>query len=168
MNSEHALEAIKLLRNRLPSNIHIGAGTVTTVKQVRLAAEMGATYIISPNTNTKIIRTTKELGLVSIPGAFTPTEIELAWKTGADMVKVFPINIVGHQYITQIRGPLNQIPLMPSGGITLDMAENLFKAGASAIGVGVHLLGKEYVDTINREGLQASARKLIQASSVSN
>ncbi|MGP4041111.1 bifunctional 4-hydroxy-2-oxoglutarate aldolase/2-dehydro-3-deoxy-phosphogluconate aldolase [Gracilibacillus sp. D59] len=167
MNSEHALESIRLLRNTLPEEVHIGAGTVTTVEQVKLAAEAGASYIISPNTNMDVIHKTKELQLVSIPGAFTPTEIESAWENGADMVKVFPINVVGHEYITQIRGPLDHIPLMPSGGITLDMAESLFKVGASAIGVGIHLLGKNYVDTINRDGLQASARKLIRASSSS-
>lgn len=166
MNSKDCLESIQLLKKELP-NAHIGAGTVTKVEEVDQAAKAGATYIISPNTNVKVIKRTKELGLLSIPGAFTPTEVETAWTVGADLVKVFPINVVGPKYIKQLQGPLDEILLMPSGGITIDITEKLFQAGATAVGVGVQILGEEFIQSMDSKALQRNALKLLKAANVS-
>lgn len=163
LNTPSALESIKLMKNRLGSEVHVGAGTVLTAEQVKEVADAGGTYIISPNMNEDVIKTTKQLGLYSIPGAFSPTEIVRAREFGADIVKVFPINVVGAEYIRQLRGPLGDIPFMATGGIKLDMVEDLFNAGADAMGVGVHLLGKEWVETKNWGELQASAKRFLSA-----
>jgi 2-dehydro-3-deoxyphosphogluconate aldolase/(4S)-4-hydroxy-2-oxoglutarate aldolase len=163
MNTAEAVSAIRQLHERLGNEAHIGAGTVTSVQQVEEAAEAGARYIISPNTNQAVIRRTKELGLLSIPGAFTASEVATAWETGADIVKIFPINVVGAEYIRQLRGPLDHIPYMPSGGITLDQVEGLFQAGSTAVGVGAQLLGKALIDAKDWEGLRASAGRFLAA-----
>lgn len=166
MNSDDALGTICLLKKELGPEAYIGAGTVLNVEQVELVAEAGASYVISPNVNVDVIHRTKQLGMLSIPGAFTATEIAVAWDAGADMVKVFPINVVGAEYLMQIRGPLDHIPYMPSGGITLDLVKPVFEAGAAAIGIGVHLLGKELVDAMDIEGLKKSAQQFIDASTI--
>jgi len=161
LNSPDAIESIKLLRTRLGSEVCIGAGTVLTAEQVKEVSEAGGTYIISPNLNEDVVKMTKKLGMYAIPGAFTPTEIVRAREVGADIVKVFPINAVGAEYIRQLRGPLDDIPIMSTGGIKLEMVEDLFKAGTDAIGMGVHLLGKEWVETKNWYELQVSANRFL-------
>ncbi|WP_186446146.1 bifunctional 4-hydroxy-2-oxoglutarate aldolase/2-dehydro-3-deoxy-phosphogluconate aldolase [Paenibacillus cremeus] len=163
LNTPGAMESIKLMKDRFGSEVSVGAGTVLTAEQVKEVADAGGAYIISPNMNEDVIKTTKQLGLYSIPGAFTPTEIVRACEVGADMVKVFPINVVGAEYIRQLRGPLEDIPFMATGGVKLDMVEGLFKAGTDAIGLGVHLLGKEWVETKNWDELQASAKRFLRA-----
>jgi 2-dehydro-3-deoxyphosphogluconate aldolase/(4S)-4-hydroxy-2-oxoglutarate aldolase len=166
MNTPNAIEAIGLLKEKLGQDVLIGAGTVMTVDQVEMVAKAGASYIISPNVNIDVIRKTKELGLVSIPGAFTPTEIMNAWDAGADMVKVFPINVVGAQYITQLKGPLDQIPFVPSGGIKLELVEELFQVGSAAVGIGVHLFGKELLESKNWDALRRKAEEFMKAAGI--
>lgn len=164
MNSPDTAVAIRLLDVELGSQALIGAGTVLTTEHVEAAADAGASYIISPNTDFEVIRRTKELGMVSVPGAFTPTEVRGAWEAGADIVKVFPINVVGAQYITQLKGPLDDIPLMPSGGITTELAEELSRAGVAALGVGVQMLGKDLIGARDWNTLRDRASELITAS----
>jgi 2-dehydro-3-deoxyphosphogluconate aldolase/(4S)-4-hydroxy-2-oxoglutarate aldolase len=166
MNTPNAIEAIRLLNAELGQEALIGAGTVLTADEVDMAANAGASYIISPNVNIEVIQRTKELGLISIPGAFTPTEIMNAREAGADMIKIFPINVVGAEYITQIKGPLDQIPFVPSGGIKFDLVEELFQAGSSAVGVGVHLFGKELLESKDWETLRSKAEEFRKAAGV--
>ncbi|MBD2870941.1 bifunctional 4-hydroxy-2-oxoglutarate aldolase/2-dehydro-3-deoxy-phosphogluconate aldolase [Paenibacillus arenilitoris] len=163
MNSPGAIDAIRLLAELAGDGVRIGAGTVLTAEQVREVSEAGGQFIISPNTNEEVIRTTKRLGLHSIPGAFTPTEIIHARECGADIVKVFPVNVVGPEYIKQLRGPLQDIPLMATGGVRLDMVEELFLSGVNAIGLGVHLLGDEFVASKDWRGLRRQAEKFLAA-----
>jgi len=163
LNTPGAIESIKRIKAIFGSEVQVGAGTVLTAEQVREVANAGGSYIISPNMNEDVIKTTKQLGLYSIPGAFTPTEIVRAREVGADIVKVFPINVVGAEYIRQLRGPLEDIPFMATGGIKLDMVEDLLKAGADAIGMGVQLLGNEWVKSKNWDELQASAKRFLSA-----
>jgi 2-dehydro-3-deoxyphosphogluconate aldolase/(4S)-4-hydroxy-2-oxoglutarate aldolase len=164
MNSPDTTRTIASLKTELGAEALIGAGTVTEASQVDMAADSGASYIISPNANLEVIRRTKERGLISIPGAFSPTEVQSAREAGADIVKIFPISIVGARYIAQIRGPLGDIPFMPSGGITLELAEELAQVGVAALGVGVHLLGKDLIESRNWNALQKKAIELVRAS----
>ncbi len=116
-----------------------GAGTVTSVDMVRQAHEAGAKYIISPNVDPAVIAETRALGMVSLPGAMTPTEVQLAYSLGADAVKLFPAGALGPDYIRALRAPLSQIPLMAVGGVSEENAAAWLQAGCVGIGVGGHL-----------------------------
>jgi 2-dehydro-3-deoxyphosphogluconate aldolase/(4S)-4-hydroxy-2-oxoglutarate aldolase len=165
MNTPNALKAIRLLRDQAGDGIHIGAGTVTKPEEVDQVQAAGATYIVSPNTNFKVIERTKQLGMFSIPGAFTPTEIMNAYEAGADIVKVFPIRNVGADYIRQLRGPIKDIPFMTTGGVTLELVRPLREAGADAVGVGIHYFGSggNPDDPAYRQSLTEQAKKFIDA-----
>ncbi len=132
---KESLEKINMLAN-CGLDINVGAGTVLTEKQVRQAYEAGAKYIISPDSKESVIKVTKELGLVSIPGALTPCEIAAAYDWGADIVKVFPINSLGLGYFKAIKAPLAHIPMAAVGGVNAENIADYFKAGAASVGVG--------------------------------
>jgi 2-dehydro-3-deoxyphosphogluconate aldolase / (4S)-4-hydroxy-2-oxoglutarate aldolase len=139
LNSPGALEAIRQLTDRMGDQLLIGAGTVLTAGEAEEAIAAGARFILSPSLDFEIIRTTRELGAVSIPGAFTATEILTAYKNGADIVKLFPAS-VGVHYFRDIRGPLPLIPLMPTGGVNLNNIWEFHAAGAVAFGIGSALV----------------------------
>ena len=134
-----------------------------TTEQVRAAKEAGAQYIISPSSDKKIIALTKELGMVSIPGAMTPTEIVGAWNEGADIVKLFPADDLGYHYIWNIRGPLPHIPLMATGGINPDTIPEFLSRGINAVGTGVSIVNREMLDNGDYAGIEALARQHVQA-----
>ena len=147
-SAENRLETAKTIRavkEALGDAVCVGAGTVMTEEQVRMAAEAGAEYMISPNVDADVIRETKRLGKLSIPGAMTPSEIAYAYKLGADIVKLFPANEVGLSYIKAIKAPLKHIPLMATGGVRPNTAADYLKAGSSALGVGGDLVNKEWI-----------------------
>ncbi len=121
----------------------IGAGTVLSREYLQSAIRAGAEYIISPNVEPDIIRQTVESGLVSIPGALTPTEICLAHEAGADFVKVFPVNTMPKRYIKDVRAPLSHIRLIAVGGVDEENFTDYLDMGASAVGVGSSILTKE-------------------------
>jgi 2-dehydro-3-deoxyphosphogluconate aldolase/(4S)-4-hydroxy-2-oxoglutarate aldolase len=135
MNSKDPLPSIAAIKETMGEKIVVGAGSVLDRHMAKAAIEAGARFIISPSLDIETIRVTKDLGAVSIPGAFTPTEIVTAFSNGADIVKVFPASI-GIQYFADLRGPLPHIPLMPTGGINLDNIGSFQKAGAVAFGIG--------------------------------
>src|SRR6266496_294412 len=138
-NSPNALSVVKELSLKMENKLVIGMGTVLDAATAEQAIEAGAKFIISPSYNDDIIQTTKQLGAVSIPGAFTPTEIVNAFNAGGDIIKVFPAasNV---NYIKEIRAPLPHIPLMPTGGVTLGNIKEFQKAGAVAFGIGSALV----------------------------
>lgn len=138
MNSDEPLVAIRRLTEAMGERMVIGAGTVLDTQAVEAAVEAGARFILSPVVDADVIKATKALGAVSIPGAFTPTEIYAAYKHGADIVKVFPAT--SPAYIRGIRGPFPQIPLLPSGGITPQNIKDFKQAGAAAFGIGSTLI----------------------------
>lgn len=164
MNSRGTEESIRLLHSELPSDTYIGAGTVLNAGQVERACDAGATYIISPNTNVEVISRTKELEMVSIPGAMTPTEVDLASRAGGDMIKVFPINVLGPAFIAQLKGPLDDIEFLACGGVQREMVKDLRNAGCRSVGIGVQLLGKGLVEEKKWETLGKRAKEFIQAS----
>lgn len=163
MNSPRPLEGIRALIEAFGDRAGIGAGTVTSVEQVESAADAGARYVVSPDTNPAVIRRTRELGLVSIPGALTPTEVLRARDAGAHMVKVFPIRSVGADYLRQLRGPIDDVRFVATGGVTLEMIPELMAAGASAVAMGLHLLQDGSADSDDVEVLKARAPLFRQA-----
>jgi len=147
-NREDTYAAINAISKKMGSNMCIGAGTVMNVEQVRKAVAAGAEFIISPNTDVEVINTTKNLGKVSIPGAFTPSEIANAYKCGADIVKLFPANMLGTPYIKSIKAPLSHIPLLATGGITPENITEYLNVGSTGVGVAGNLVNKTWI----REG----------------
>ena len=134
MNSEAPLRVIKTISDALGDKMIIGAGTVLDAESAKQAVAAGARFILSPIANSDIIKTAKDIGAVSIPGAFTPTEIYNAYKNGGDIIKVFPA--ISPSYIKDISGPLPQIKLLPTGGINLENILEYKKAGAAGFGIG--------------------------------
>jgi 2-dehydro-3-deoxyphosphogluconate aldolase/(4S)-4-hydroxy-2-oxoglutarate aldolase len=139
LNSPGALDLIRLVSETMGDRLLVGAGTVLTAAEAEMAIDAGARFILSPSLDIETIEVTKEWGAVSIPGAFTPTEMLMAWRSGADIVKVFPAS-VGASYFRDIRGPLPQIRLMPTGGVNLQNIREFRAAGAVAYGIGSALV----------------------------
>jgi len=139
LNSRDALNAIKDTHKEWGNKLLVGAGTVLTPDEAESAIAAGAKFILSPSLDLPTIQKTTELGALSIPGAFTATEIVTAWRNGAGMVKVFPAS-VGPSYFRDLRGPLPHIPLMPTGGVNLENIRQFQKAGAAAFGIGSALV----------------------------
>ena len=139
MNSPKPLAIIEELSKKMEEKMLIGAGTVLDAETARLAILAGAKFILSPTVNVETITMTKRYGAVSIPGAFTPTEILTAYEKGGDIIKVFP-GILGYSYIKEIQGPLPHIPLLPTGGIRIDNIQDYIKAGAAGFGIGTSLV----------------------------
>ena len=154
---------IKAIKAELGDQVCVGAGTVMTVEQVQMAAEAGAEYMISPNVDEEVIKETKRLGKVSIPGAMTPSEIASAYKMGADIVKLFPANEVGLSYIKAIKAPLRHIPLMATGGVRPVNAAEYLAAGSSALGVGGDLVNKEWVAAGEFDKIGAAAKAFVDS-----
>lgn len=141
----------------------VGAGTVLTAEDVLAARDHGAKYIISPNTDKAVIEKTKELDLVSVPGAMTPTECVNAVTWGADLVKLFPAASLGIGYFKAIRGPLNFIPFVPTGGITPENIDSYLKAGAAAFGIGGNLINASKINADDFDSLIESADAFVKA-----
>jgi len=123
----------KLLKNK---DILVGAGTVRTVKDVKKVEDVGASFIVSPDTNEDVIKATKKLKLVSMPGVSTPTEVAIAEESGADILKLFPATILGPAHLKMIREPFPNNRWCPTAGITLESIPKWFEAGADLVGLG--------------------------------
>lgn len=149
---------IKAMRRAFGNRIHIGVGTTLSVKEVQAAYDAGAEYVIAPDTNLAVIAETKRLGMASIPGAMTPTEICSAWDAGADIVKLFPADDMGLHYIQNLRGPLPHIPLMTTGGVNPVTIPQFLSAGASAVGTGATVLKKSLIEMEDYESIYKLAR----------
>lgn len=138
-------ESINAVFRNFGDEMKIGAGTVLTKEQVTAAKQAGAEYIISPNTDPEIIRFTKQNGLVSIPGAMTPTEIVSAHKEGADIVKLFPSSTLGFQYIKDILAPISNVKLCATGGVNEENSKKFLELGFAALGIGGRLCDKKCI-----------------------
>lgn len=138
-------DAIAAVSGRFAGSMRVGAGTVLTLEQLEMARDAGAQFIISPNADERIIRRTRAMGLLSVPGAFTATEIVQAREWGADIVKLFPAGRLGPDYLRDLRAPLPHIPLMAVGGVNEKNAAAFLAAGASGLGVGGSLVRGEWV-----------------------
>lgn len=131
--------AIRRMKCNAPADASIGVGTVMTVAQLEDAVSAGAAYAVSPHFDDAIMTAAKRLNIPMLPGAITPTEAVRAWQAGATCIKLFPGSLVGPDYVKALKGPLPQIPLMPTGGVSLDNMHEWFAAGVVAVGMGGNL-----------------------------
>ena len=144
MTVPNAIEVIAAVTKRFGDRVLVGAGTVTNAEEADSAADAGAAFIVSPCLVPEVIDAARRADVAVIPGALTPTEIHDACRRGADMVKVFPVQSVGGAaYLRALRGPFPDVPLVPTGGVTLDNVRELFDAGAAAVGVGSELVSRD-------------------------
>ena len=140
MTVPNALDVMREVRRELGERVLLGAGTVLDTETARAALLAGAQYIVAPALNVEVIRLCQRYDKLVMPGAFTPTEILTAWEAGADIVKVFPADVLGPAFLKALRAPLPQIRLMPTGGVDLGTAAAFLKAGACCLGVGSQLV----------------------------
>jgi len=162
MTTPGALRAIEEASGKL-NGVLMGAGTVLDAPTARQAILAGAQFLVTPTVEPDVIEMAHRYGVVVIPGAMTPTEILTAWEMGADMVKVFPANVLGPGYLKAVHGPLPQIPLVPTGGVTAETAGEFIRAGAAMVCAGGWLVDKQVVAEGRYEVLTARARELIAA-----
>ncbi len=161
MNTPGALEAIEKISQEFGDSVMVGAGTVLTMEEAQAAIAAGAAFLLSPAMLDKeILDLCREKGVISVPGAFSPTEIRQSFLDGADIVKVFPAARLGSKYFSDISAPLGKMPLMVVGGIGTGNIEEYFKAGASFAGIASGIFEKEDILSQNEEGLIASIRAM--------
>ena len=154
-------EAVRAIRRAMGDRMLVGTGTVTTPELVEMSAEAGALYIISPDTDAAVIRRTRELGLVSLPGAYTATEAKQAHMAGADFVKLFPCIDGAPAYLKALSAPLSHIRFLAVGGVNADNAADFLKAGAVGVGVGSSLVNKKWVEAGRFDLITEEAKKFI-------
>jgi 2-dehydro-3-deoxyphosphogluconate aldolase/(4S)-4-hydroxy-2-oxoglutarate aldolase len=156
-----AAEVIREARARLGDRILLGAGTVLDPETARIAFLAGAEFIVAPTVNLDVIRLCRRYDKLVMPGAFTPTEILTAWEAGADVVKVFPADVLGTGFFKAMRGPLQQVKLMPTGGVNLATAGKFLRAGAVCLGVGSELVDAQAVADRAYDQITDLARKFV-------
>lgn len=152
LNTAGATEMISKLRSEF-QDLNVGAGTVCNMEDYDRAVEAGAQFIVTPILDEAIIKTAVAQEIPIFPGAFSPTEIYKAWRLGASAVKIFPATQLGVQFIKDISAPLNNIKLLPTGGVTLENIKSFFEAGAVGVGMGSSLFNKRLIEERNFEGL---------------
>ena len=157
------VDNIRMLKEHTDGRMHIGAGTVTTEEEVELVANVGGEFIISPDTYEDVIRRTVELGLVSIPGALTPTEAATAHRYGADFVKLFPVSGLGTSYIKAIKAPLSHIRFLAVGGVDLGNIDEYMKTGIAGVGIGSNIIDKELISRGEFDKIEDLARRYVEA-----
>ncbi len=155
---EETETSISLVKDALGDSMCIGAGTVITESQALAAARAGADFALSPDTNVSVIRKVKDLGMISVPGAFTPTEILTAWNAGADIVKLFPAGILGLPYLKAVLGPISHVPLMAVGSVDEQNAGSFLKGGFSSCGIGSNLVRNDLISEGKCDEITALAR----------
>jgi 2-dehydro-3-deoxyphosphogluconate aldolase/(4S)-4-hydroxy-2-oxoglutarate aldolase len=156
-----ALDVVREARKVLGDRVMLGAGTILDPETARAAFLAGAEYIVAPTLNLDVIRMCRRYDKLVMPGAFTPTEILTAWEAGADIVKVFPADVVGPTFFKAIRGPLPQVRVMPTGGVDLKTASAFLQAGACCLGVGGQLVDPEAIKQKNFDKIRDLARQYV-------
>jgi 2-dehydro-3-deoxyphosphogluconate aldolase / (4S)-4-hydroxy-2-oxoglutarate aldolase len=158
-----ALDAITQLVKTLGKEVIVGAGTVLDADAARQCFDAGAEFLVSPGLDLGTVKAANQAGRLIMAGALTPTEVITAWKGGADFVKVFPASAVGGaSYLKALRGPLPQIPLVPTGGVNLNTAADFLKAGASALGIGGELVLAAALTSGNVAQITELARRYVE------
>lgn len=159
---ETTAACIAALAEKYGESMLVGAGTVLNTRQVELTAKAGGKYIIAPNVDVDVIRRTVELGMVSMPGAMTPTEIMVAHQAGAGFVKLFPAANLGTDYVKAIRAPLGQIKLLAVGGVSEKNFADFLKVGVVGAGVGGNLANKTWIENGEFDKITEVARQLVE------
>jgi len=160
---QNSFHVIKELTAKTGGEFIIGAGTVLNESDVTRAISAGAQFVVSPVMKQEVIKTAHNFDKVCICGGFSPSEILAAWENGADVVKVFPATSVGPQYIKDIHGPLPDIKLSPTGGVSLENTEEFIRMGASFVGVGTALTDKKMIEEQDWNALSNHANKFVEA-----
>jgi 2-dehydro-3-deoxyphosphogluconate aldolase/(4S)-4-hydroxy-2-oxoglutarate aldolase len=156
-----AVDLIRELAPTLPADFVFGAGTVLDADTVNRVVDAGAQFVVSPVFRRNVIQACHDRGVPAMPGCFSPTEILDAWEAGADVVKVFPATALGPGFFKDVRGPLPQVKMMPTGGVTLDNAGDWIRAGAVAVGVGTALLDAKAIAAGDYRTLRANAERIV-------
>lgn len=163
MTVPNAIQLIEKMSEKLDKNIIIGVGSVLNSSTAEDAIKAGAKYVVSPIFKKEIIDTAHKLDVPAMSGCFTPTEIQSAFEYGADIVKVFPADVVGMEFFKAILAPMPHLKLMPTGGVSLTNAGDWLKAGACAVGIGSALLDKKAIDENNYTKLTGNAKLIMQS-----
>jgi 2-dehydro-3-deoxyphosphogluconate aldolase / (4S)-4-hydroxy-2-oxoglutarate aldolase len=163
LNSPDALASIGRLAGRFGTRIAVGAGTVLKPEEVQRAAEAGASFIVSPNRDLRVIEETRRCDLVSIPGCLTPSEVIEAFEAGAHAIKLFPATCVGPAFVRALRGPLPHARLVPTGGVTPESARDYLGAGAWAVAAGSELVSPDAITSGGLDRLRARAASFVAA-----
>ncbi|KOY18426.1 bifunctional 4-hydroxy-2-oxoglutarate aldolase/2-dehydro-3-deoxy-phosphogluconate aldolase [Paenibacillus xylanivorans] len=166
LNTADAHDIIADWRARHEGKAYIGAGTVLNVQMAKEAVAAGAQFLVSPNVDLSVIEYAVEHGVEIWPGAMTPTEIVAAYEAGAKVVKLFPMASLGIPYLREIKAPLNHIPLLVTGGATLDNIADYYTAGAAAVGLGSALLPREALAAGNDEQIAACTRAFVEIAKI--
>jgi len=157
-----ALDAIAELVKRAGKDIVIGAGTVLDAQTAQKCFDVGAQFLVSPGFDLETVKAARVAGKLIMAGALTPTEVIMAWKAGADFVKVFPASAVGGpSYLRALRGPLPQVPLVPTGGVNLNTAADFLRAGAAALGIGGELVSAAALESGDTTPITEAAKKYL-------
>lgn len=154
-------ECIRMLSEYWGERMYIGSGTVLTPEQVEMTANAGGYFIISPDTNPEVIKRTAELGLVSMPGALTPSEITLAIRSGADLVKLFPVTSLGAEYVKAVKAPLSHAKLLAVGGVNEQNISEYLKAGIDGFGLGSNIVDKKLIAANDWNGITELAKRYV-------
>src|SRR6266571_5315910 len=161
MSVPNALDVLRQVRQALGDRLLLGAGTVLDAETARAVLLAGAEYIVAPTLNLDVIRLCQRYDKLVMPGAFSPTEVLTAWEAGADIVKVFPAEVVGPAFFKAVRGPLPQVRLMPTGGVDLNTAAEFLNAGACCLGIGSQLVEPKAVVERNFDRIRDLARQYV-------
>src|SRR5579885_526241 len=161
MTVPDALGVLRQVRQALGERVLLGAGTILDAETARAALLAGAEYLVAPTLNLDVIRLCQRYDKLVMPGCFTPTEILTAWEAGADIVKVFPADVVGPAFFKALRGPLPHVRLMPTGGVDLTTAADFLRAGACCLGVGGQLVEPKAVAERNFDRIRDLARQYV-------
>lgn len=157
-----AVDLIRELTQSGPGDVLVGAGTVLNVEAAKQCLDAGARFLVSPGLNLEVIQLAAKEGKLMMAGALTPTEVIMAWEAGSDFVKIFPCGQVGGaKYIKALKGPLPQVPLVPTGGVNLQTAAEFVEAGAAALGVGGELVEAHALASGKPEIIVENARKFL-------
>jgi 2-dehydro-3-deoxyphosphogluconate aldolase/(4S)-4-hydroxy-2-oxoglutarate aldolase len=156
-----AVDLIRALAPSLPDGFLLGAGTVTDATTAHAVIDAGARFVVGPVFRPDVIAACHERDVPAMPGCFSPTEILTAHECGADIIKVFPATMLGPQYLKDVRAPLPQVKLMPTGGVTLDNAGDWIRAGAVAVGLGSALLDPKAIESRRFDLIAANARRVV-------
>ena len=159
----NAIDVISKTSKEIGSYMKVGVGTVMDAETAQKAVDAGAIYVVSPFFKKEILETAHKNNVPAMPGAFTPTEIQIAFEAGADVIKVFPADVVGMAFFKGVLAPMPYLKLMPPGGVTLTNAGDWLKAGACAVGVGTALLDKKAIESENYNVLTENAKKLMES-----
>lgn len=163
MTVPNAIQVIAAASKEIGGYMNVGVGSVLSAETARKAIDAGARYVVSPIYKKEIIDAAHDSGVPAMPGAFSPTEIQTAYESGADIVKVFPADVVGMAFFKGVLAPMPHLKLMPTGGVTLTNAGDWLKAGACAVGVGTALLDKKAIEAENYKALTENAIILMES-----